>query len=452
MYPLSPFAHIEIIETYAFLFQNPSAAMSGWLKSDQPSALSKIIHILETMEKCFEDGNKRAKPDTVTINTVMAAYAKARDDGAIEIAMKVRSSLESKYGVKPDLLSYNIIVDSWCKSGRKDSPEQVMEILNAMENDFKEGNIDHKPDGYTYSSVIGCFTKFGRPDAAEKGEELLKRMKDLYKNFGGEPAAASSVYNALMNAWASSRSLGSSKRVKQLLDEMEENHAIDPLIPAPTRITYNTVIKAMRDGTGDDAAFAEKMLYLLESKGVNDRHFLPDTYTYTSVISAYGRSKAENKAEKALEIIERMLLATQNGNIGANPTVHSFNAALNSCAFALGNDEAKEAAFHIAMKVYELLRVHDDPDHTTYGTLLRACSVLLAADKKRKEEMVDKLFGEACLRGCVGRLVLTQMQFAASPEQYLRLVGRDQADMITARDVPRSWRQNVREKAQGPVT
>ncbi|CAJ1936672.1 unnamed protein product [Cylindrotheca closterium] len=425
-----------------------NTAMSGWLKSEQPSALSKIEQILETMETSFKEGNRNARPDRVTINTICAAFAKTQGTGAMGNAMKLRASLEKEYDITPDVVSYNIIVDSWCKSGRKDSPEQAIEILNAMENDFKDGKISHAPDGYTYSSVIGCFANFRRPDAAEKAEELLKRMKDLWHNFGGEPLSAS-VYNAVINAWASSPSLESSERVKELLNEMDENHATDPSLPAPNRITYNTVIKAMRDGSGDDAAFAEKILYLLESKGAVQSAFLPDSYSYTSVVSAYGRSDAKNKAEKALEIIERMLLATENGNIAANPTVHSFNAALNACAFVKGDEKAKEVAFDIAMKIFELLQVHDAPDHTSYGTVLRACSVLLPSQKERREALVDEFFKEACLKGCVGRLVLTQMQFASSPEQYARLLGHDQIDKITVRDVPRSWTQNVREKVRG---
>ena len=161
--------------------------MGGWLKSEQSVALSKIEQILETMEKCVAEGNKRATPDRVTINTISAAYAKTQDAELIEKALKLKSTLERKYEIKPDQVSYNIVVDSWCKSGREDSPEQVMEILNAMENDFKDGIIAHKPDGYTFSSVIGCYIKFGRPNAAQKGEELLKRMKNLYYNWGGEP-------------------------------------------------------------------------------------------------------------------------------------------------------------------------------------------------------------------------------------------------------------------------
>lgn len=399
------------------------------------------------MERQFENGNELARPDRVTINTISAAYAKTKDASAIEKALELRSNLEKKYDVKPDSISHNIIVDSWCKSGRKDSPEQVMEILNAMESDFKNGVISHKPDGYTYSSVIGCFVKFGRSNAARKAEELLSRMKKLYHEHGGEPVSVS-VYNAVLNAWASMGSPNSSKRVRELLQEMEDNCETDPAIPAPNLITYNTVIKAMRDGTESDAVFSEQMLWQLESKGRNDDSLLPDSYSYTSVISAYGRSNVDNKADKALEIIERMLSATERGNIAAKPTVHSFNAALNACAFAGGDFRAKEVAFDTAVRIYKLLESHDEADHTTYGTMLRSCSSLLIVNTDRREAMVEGFFEQACKRGYVGRLVLKQMQFAASPDQYKRLLGRTKKEDIQIEDIPQSWKRHVREKNQ----
>ena len=65
-----------------------------------------------------------------------------------------------------------------------------MELLDTMEEQFKNGNAASKPDGYTYSSIICCFNKFGRIDAPQKAEELMKRMVDLYNTHGGNPPGA----------------------------------------------------------------------------------------------------------------------------------------------------------------------------------------------------------------------------------------------------------------------
>jgi hypothetical protein len=424
-----------------------NAVMGGWLKSDRPKAILIIEQTLKKMEHNFQAGNVAAKPDRITINTLTAAYAKNGSSGAVEKSIGLRSAMEKKYQVKPDAISHNIVVDSWCKSGRADAPGRVMELLDNMERDFKGGKLALKPDGYTYSSVIGCFVKFNREDAPQKAEEILERMQDLYLNYGGDPVSCS-VYNAVINAWASSDSEDALGRVKELLQIMEENDGEDEAIPKANRITYNTVIKAMRDGTKEDAAYAEGILTILETKGQTDFHLLPDSYSYTSVITAYGRSDAENKAVKSLEILKRIILACQRGNMAAIPTTHSFNAALNACAFVEGDEEKKKEAFEIAVEVYSLLQKHGTPDHTTYGTLLRACATLLHPADKNREKMVDDIFHKACENGGVGRLVITQMKFACTPHQHIRLVGRDLMDRINVKDLPRAWSRNVRETSR----
>ena len=221
-----------------------------------------------------------------------------------------------------------------------------------------------------------------------------------------------------------------------------------PAIPKPNRITYNTVIKALRNGTSEDAEYAKSILTQLETLGQKDSQLLPDSYSYTSVISAYGRSNAEDKAQKALEILERMAQASANGNMAATPTTHSYNAALNACAFVHGDDQMKAEAFEIAMKVYDVLKKNGEPDHTSYGTLLRACASLLKESDAQREKLVEEIFEQACDSGSVGRLVITQMKFASTPDQHLKLTGRDIVERINKQDLPKSWTRNVRETSR----
>jgi hypothetical protein len=410
--------------------------IGGWLKSDDKDAVTRIEETFKLMEQSWEMGNKEARPDRVTINSITAAYARSAPE--VEKSMELRSSMEQRYGIKPDVVSHNLLVHSWCKSGRPDAPDRVVELLNTMERDFKRGIFHVKPDAYTYTLVIDCFIKCDQPDAAERAQGILERMEDLHGNHGGDPVPAS-VYNAIMNAWASSNSEEAPERVKALLQGMEENG------PQPNRITYNTVIKAMRDGTATQAAYAEKVLFKLEERGASENEFLPDSYTYTSVITAYARSDAWNKAQKSLQLLERMLQAYKNGNVACKSTVHSFNAALNACAFTQGDEGLKAKAFSICMTIYDLLKKNSEADHTSYGTILRCCATLLSPRDKTRQEMVEYMFQKACEQGQVGRLVLNQMRFAAQPHQHLRLTGLDIFERVDMRDLPRAWTRNVKE-------
>jgi tetratricopeptide (TPR) repeat protein len=417
--------------------------MGGWLKSDDKDALTRIEETFKLMEQNYEMGNKEARPDRITINTITAAYARSPTAGEVEKSMELRSSMEERYGIKPDVVSHNILVDSWCKSGRPDAPDRVVELLNTMEREFKRGIFYLKPDAYTYSSVIDCFIKCDQPGAVERAERILERMEELHRDHGGDPVPAA-VYNTIMNAWASSNSEEAPARVKALLLEMEENG------PQPNRITYNTVIKAMRDGTAHQAAYAEQVLFKLEERGVSENEFLPDSYSYTSVITAYARSDAWDKAQKALQLLERMIQAYKNGNIACKPTVHSFNAALNACAFTQGDEGLKAKAFSICMTIYDLLKKNSDADHTSYGTILRCCGTLLSPRDKTRQEMVEYMFQKACEQGQVGRLVVNQMKFAAQPHQHMRLTGLDLMERVNMRDLPRAWTRNVKENNRRP--
>jgi hypothetical protein len=429
-----------------------NALMGGYLKSYLPDALERFAETIKSMQDDFAAGNPSARPDRVTMNTIAAACAKHRDatGDAVSRLMQIHSNMETKYRLYPDTISHNIAIDALSKSGRPDAPELAVDLLNMMEERFKKGAVQSKPDAYTYSSVIDCFVKCSRLDAAdstEKVQKVLRQMEDLYRNHGGD-RVDTSVYNTLLNAHLILDSVNAAEWARGLLRHMEENHDADPCIPKPDRITYNTVMKAMRGGTTQQASYAENLLRSMEELGRENEEFLPDSYSYTSVISAYGRSKADFKADKALGLLKGSLVSFENGNIAARPHVQTFNAALNACAFVEGNWTLKSESFSNSMSIWDLLCEHSEPDQTSYGTVLRACASLLSTTDPRRKEKVDYFFQEAASHGQVGKLVLKQLKFAALPSQHLRLTGRDITDRVSLKDLPRGWTQNVPENVR----
>ncbi|KAG7359140.1 PPR: pentatricopeptide repeat domain containing protein [Nitzschia inconspicua] len=420
-----------------------NTVMGGWLKSKSLHALSRIQEVFCDMKESHENGNESARPDRISVNTLQVALNRHR-----RYAIDAPGTLleyEREYNLQPTCVSQNILMDSIIKSGVEDAPEQVMDILSRMEKEFKEGNDAMKPDQCSYSSVILAYSTYNRENTAEKTEELLARAWDLHRNHGGN-APNVSLYNSVVNAFASLDVSESLSYVKKILQEMESGE--DSGIPRPDLVTYNTVIKSMRNGNDEDGAvFAENILNTLESIGERDPNFLPDNYSYTSVITAFARSNSPNKAEKAVEIVKRMISAHENGNKSARVSLFTLNAALNACAFVDGSVEDKERAFGLAMELDEMRRRLDltpNEDNTWYGTMLRACSTLLPPSTRR-EDFVDRFFKDACAGGCVGRLVLGQMKFAATARQYERLLDRAPEDRIHVGDLPKEWTCNGRD-------
>ena len=414
--------------------------LGGYLKSEKTDAFHRTQETLSIMDECYQKGNDAAKPNRVTINTVLAAHA--RNGGNVngshdEDILTLTERLEKKYNVEPDATAFNILL-----SQKKNSSDFVENILENMETDFKSGKANRKPDVYTYSSAIDCFAKAGGEAAAIKGQEILARMRDLFENHGGDPANTH-IYNALINAWASSGSKYAGSRAYDILQDMEKNHENDPFVPPPNIISVNTVLKAFC-GSPDGGIKAEALLIELEGKG-NFENLEPDAYSYCTAITATGRSNLKDKAEKAYNILERMIGAFQNGNARARPTIHAFNACLSACAFVNGDSDRKLEAFSTAVKVIMLLNQYASSNHVTYGLILRSASTLLPPGDLRREQLVESVFRKACNKGQVGQMVLKQMKFAASAELYQKLLGRNIDDRISLNELPSSWSCNVRE-------
>jgi len=54
---------------------------------------------------------------------------------------------------KPDKISFNTEVIAWAKSDEKGSAQSAENLLNEMEKNYKNGNVDMKPSVFSYNSV-----------------------------------------------------------------------------------------------------------------------------------------------------------------------------------------------------------------------------------------------------------------------------------------------------------
>lgn len=289
-----------------------NAILKCWLNSKDSKSLVRMQQITNAMKECH------VEPDSVTAGLARKKSGRSTLDDAVAFYQ----NMERDYQVTPDSVSNNIMINCWAKSGRPDALCRVLEMLKEMESRSKAGKSSVMPDGCTYASVIDCVTKRGKSNAGKQAEALIERMRDLHQNHGGD-VPTTAVYNSCLNAWATVNKDGVD-RVESILREMEEGHLNQKVVPAPNRMTYNTVLKAMRTGRNDHAARAEDLLRHMEEKARQDSSLAPDSYSYTSVITAYARSRHPQKATKALSLLERMIDSYQAGNLAAKPQIHAL--------------------------------------------------------------------------------------------------------------------------------
>ncbi|XP_050378762.1 putative pentatricopeptide repeat-containing protein At1g02420 [Argentina anserina] len=145
------------------------------------------------------------KPDLQTFNILLSGWKSSEEAESFFEEMR-------EMGLKPDVVSYNCLVDVYCKSREMEKAFKVMEKM-------REEGIS--PDKITYTSVIGGLGLVGQPD---KARDVLKEMKEL----GCYPDVA--AYNAAIRNFCIAKRLGDAYG---LMEEMMSNGL------SPNATTYN---------------------------------------------------------------------------------------------------------------------------------------------------------------------------------------------------------------------
>ncbi|KAI3800552.1 hypothetical protein L1987_28643 [Smallanthus sonchifolius] len=214
---------------------------------------------------------KFGKVEAAPCNALVSGLAKERDYKRINFLLKEMKG----NGIKPDIVTYGMVVNHLCKSRRVD---EALDMFKKM----KEGNdgVSIKPDVILYNTLIDGLCKVGRQ---EEGLGLMKQMQP-------EDNCVPNVitYNCLIDGFCKS---GEIERAQELFDQM--NHkGVDPNV-----VTVNTLVDGMcKHGRISNAMeFFRKMQ---EEKGIKG-----NVVTYSSLISAFCNV---NNIEKAMSLFDEL--------------------------------------------------------------------------------------------------------------------------------------------------
>lgn len=134
----------------------------------------------------------------------------------LQAAEDVLDTVQERFNVRPDVLSYNIVIDAWAKSNVHDAANRAEELLDILERRYR----GLAPDSYTYTSVINAIDRSRHVKARGSwAEDIMNRMKEMHtKGLVEQPTTA--VYNALLNCLVRSGENGAIERLiwKALLD------------------------------------------------------------------------------------------------------------------------------------------------------------------------------------------------------------------------------------------
>lgn len=176
----------------------------------------------------------------------------------------------AELGVKPDLVSYNCMVDVYCKNREV---EKAYKMIDKMR---EEGIY---PDVITYTSLIGGLGLIGQPD---KATGVLKEMRE----YGCFPDAA--AYNATIRNFCIAKRL---ECAFSLMDEMTERGL------SPNATSYNLFFRCFY--WANDLGNSWRLYKRMKIKGC-----LPNTQSCMFLIRLFRR---QENVEMALELWNDMV-------------------------------------------------------------------------------------------------------------------------------------------------
>lgn len=444
------------------------------LQSRKVSANAKLASdLVKRMEKRYDSGEVSFKPNLFSYNLVIDAWAKSSHPRAAEKASVALGRLAKRDGIDPDTFSFNQVLSALSRSFMKGAAKRAEELLEYMETAHASGiHPRAKPDVISYSSVIVAHSRSGEPGAALRAEHIFNQMKQRYLDGARHLKPNRICYNSLITAWAKSgEGTYGARKAEALLMEMQLGGEHDENM-APNIVSYNAVLNAWaRSGTrccGIKAeSYLNRMWQLYEA---GDNQVKPNDHSYNTVINAISKSQNEFKAQKALRILRRMDLLYQAGNKEARPNEVTYTAVLNSCAFpaAAADEKTLRRALDTAIFTLEELQAsrYGQPNQVTYGTFIKACANLIDGDKNDKllRQVIERVFQQCCEDGQVGEMVLAHLRHAAPADLYEELLAEalgsptasasssPTLSMVSVEDLPVEWRCNVGNHRRPPTT
>mmetsp|Transcript_11174 Transcript_11174/g.14041 ORF Transcript_11174/g.14041 Transcript_11174/m.14041 type:complete len:680 (-) Transcript_11174:39-2078(-) len=305
-------------------------------KSGQKGCARRAEELLLKIEKLYALGYYAAKPDIVSYNSVMYAYAvnESGEYNSTEEVLRILKrtkeiSQEGDRNMIPNVVTMNILIKSFASTG---AACKAKEILDDMEKAYQSGSKDMGPNTLTFNTVIHAYAKAKMPLEAE---EILRRMMIISRE---EPEREDEIkadtisFNSVLHAWQTSRIRGAAQRSQQLLDHMIRLYHAGNEDVRPDVYSYTITASAWAKSNDPNASDrAIELLHKMENlSALGDEDMCPNCVTYTAVINALARSRKRGAAVKGFEILLQMEKQFIDGNEDLKPDLICYSAVIDA--------------------------------------------------------------------------------------------------------------------------
>ena len=436
-----------------------NVVLNTWAKGGTREAGAKANELLRKME------DRTNQPDIVTYNTVLAAwsrsagYFQAQSDSeeivgkeAAYKALELLDRIEVQYRTKPDRISYNTTISAFanaaqtCESGISMAKE-ADSLISRMRD-----RMGIQPDDYSFNGVLLAWSRAsGGMSSAQHCESILRSMRN--------PTNVS--WSTVINAYAHA---GGALEAEALLKEMEDcardsvrrqssSHASNTL----PIVVYNNVIQAWRRNTDPDSSkYAEAILNRLESGSSNLILPKPDFISYRLVLNALEHTTESDKAERAKSILDRFIASLPDVSV-PNTINHklkdkmqgAYNSVLAACAYTPSNagDQARNNAARILVETLRDLNnskhISLGPNQESFSIFIQGCTHLFQPDSSDRALLMRSALQECCEMGLLNAKIWDKFCNASSEEEVQSFLSEIEKGDGSFAALPVDWSRNA---------
>lgn len=293
--------------------------------------------ILERMERrAVQEEAKRKEVSSVapayvtldfeSFNVVVFALSKSRAKNAatrlLKIVDRMQKYVDDGYThLRPNIRTWNAVLHGIARSNVVDAPQRAEKILNHMFDLHERGICDCKPDAYSFAAVMNAYQRLATYESARRSDEILWRMNEMFEKGKLDTPPDAVLFTIVAVGWAKVKHRDSVHKCLRLLSCMTERYEAGDEKCKPTVRTYNAVLESLVKACEPDKA--EHLLYHMLSRHRKGELDCPDAFTFNAVIRAFTRSGWKDAGRRAESVLERFLEFSED-NPSVKPDIRSF--------------------------------------------------------------------------------------------------------------------------------
>jgi pentatricopeptide repeat protein len=343
--------------------------LHAWAKSGKVNAAERATVILDRLEVLHHStGESSLKPDQKSYCNLLNCYANSPNPRKYAPLAQQKLEwmhLQDDASVKPSRVSYSIVLRAWCKAGMPQKADGLLRDISRLYRDSKSSIVAPHVD--LFITVIAGWAESKDPQAPQRVEALLKLMEDLHDKEGLETKPNQIAYNAFLNCLSRSSDPNAAKRAETVLRRMQEQWRAGFEGIKPNIISFTSVITAW--SRSNDAVAPERAAALFrEIQESDDSNLQPNPLTYNVLMSTFSR---HNRPFKVQTVFDTMEARYKAGDSSVRPSYPTYTTLLQAWAKAAEPERAAAVLADMVHK-FETGDLDRKPDTRSFNTVLQA--------------------------------------------------------------------------------